>query len=100
MKDRPPFPLLRLPANGFMTCTLKMDQRHHLGKMAHMQGICRWVKTNITRNNSLLKFIFGSRHDIMQHAPPTELFNKILVSGHKVDKDNISLPLSGNKTRF
>src|SRR5690606_29622505 len=81
----------RSPANernGLMTGPLKMDQGHHLGEMAHMKGVGRGIKTDIAGNNALLQLFFGSRHNVMQHAPPTELFHEIPV--HTGDKDSIS----------
>src|SRR5690606_40175436 len=75
--------------------TLEMNQRHHLGQVPHVQRIRRRIKTDIPRYNTLLKFLFGSRHDIMQHAPPAELFNKISFRAHTGDKDSKTA-----KTRF
>src|SRR5690606_23433647 len=78
-----------------MSRTLEMNQRHHLGQVPHVQRIRRRNKTDIPRYNTLLKFLFGSRHDIMQHAPAAELFNKISFRAHTGDKDSKTA-----KTRF
>ena len=68
--------------NRRMTALLKMQQCHYLHKITHTQRICCWVKSNIACSIAFHEQFFCTRHSIVQHSAPLQLFNKIFRCVH------------------
>src|SRR5690554_5246800 len=60
-----------------VTRHLKVLKHHHPYQVIYMQRIGSWVYTNVSRCHFPGQQFICSRHDIMDHAPPFEFFNKI-----------------------
>jgi hypothetical protein len=59
---------------------LKMHECHDLNQMPDMQGVGGWVKTDIPSGYFFEECVFGSGHDVVDHAAPLEFYDK--VAGH------------------
>src|SRR5690606_16752928 len=69
---------------GLVTRFLKMQQRHHLDQMAHVKGISGWIESYIASCRFFCQQFFGTRHDVVQHSPPPEFFNEILLEHSRI----------------
>ena len=56
-----------------------MDQGHDLHQIADVKGIGGRIKANIAGSHFLHQLSFSSRHEVMDHAPPAQFFDKILI---------------------
>ena len=64
--------------DGFVAAALEMLQDHHADKVADMQGVGRRVDAYVGSRRAFHEFLFRTRHDVLDHASPSEFFNKIL----------------------
>ena len=63
---------------GLVSAALEMLQDHHAHEMPDMQGVGRRVDAHVGRLGTFHQFLFRTRHDVLDHASPSEFFNKIL----------------------
>ena len=63
---------------GLVAAALEMLQDHHADEVADMQGVGRRVDAYVGSRRAFHEFLFRTRHDVLDHASPSEFFNKIL----------------------
>ena len=61
----------------FMSTSLEMLEYHYTYKVTNMKGVGRRVNAYIGSLRAFHKFFFGSGHNILDHAPPSEFFYKV-----------------------
>ena len=72
-----------------MAAALEMLEYHHTDKMPDMQAVRRRVNPDVRRLRPFHQFLFRPRHDILDHAAPFQLFNKILHRLHTNKSANL-----------
>ena len=72
-----------------VAAVLEMLQDHHAHQVPDVQGVRRRVDSDVRRLRAFHQFLFRSRHDILDHAAPFQLFNKILHRLHTKKSANL-----------
>ena len=63
--------------DGLVAAALEVFQNHHAYQVADVQGIGRGVNAYVGRLRAFHQFLFRSGHDVLDHASPGKLLNKI-----------------------
>ena len=61
---------------GLVARPLKVHEHHDLHEVAHAQRIGGGVKADVGLLRARIQKVFGSRHAVVQHAPPPEFVYK------------------------
>ena len=64
--------------DGLMSAILEMLEYHNAHHMTDVQGVGRRVDAHVRRLRPFHQFLLRPGHDVLNHTPPFELFNKIL----------------------
>ena len=63
---------------GLVAAALEMLEDHHADEMSDMEGVGRGVDAYVGSLRAFHEFLFRSRHDVLDHASPSEFFYKVL----------------------
>ena len=58
---------------------LEMLEYHNADHVSDVERVSRGVNANVCRCRAFHKFLLGARHDVLDHASPSEFLYKILV---------------------
>ena len=61
---------------GLVARPLKMHEHHDLHQVAYPKRVGRGVKSNVGLLGARVQKVLGTRHAVVQHAPPAEFVNK------------------------
>ena len=60
-----------------MAATLKVAKNHDTAQMPNVKGVCGRIKAHISCHLFLAQEFIGSGHHLVDHASPSQFFNKI-----------------------
>ena len=65
--------------NRLVSAFLEMLEYHNADHVSDVERVSRGVNAYVCRCRAFHKFLLGARHDVLDHASPSEFLDKILV---------------------
>ena len=65
--------------NRLVSAFLEMLEYHNADHMAYVKRIGRGINAHVCCRRTFHKLLLSARHDVLDHAPPSEFLDKILV---------------------